>query len=350
VCDIDKFIWHFCVNYIPLNYVTRIIAYLIPRCDLAINEEFSLAIFFWLWDAPMGYHQLAVALASQEKLAFQGPNAIKWTYTVMPFGPMNRSATLINFIHDVDSQWKVLAQQSGLVIDDDTNTKIIVDNIFSWSDFLEKALLYMECQLCICQAYQLSLSLCKSRIFSKRFEFVGIDVCPDGNCPAMSKHQLLEHWPQPVFIQDIAKIVRFAQFYGKFIPQFELQIAPLHDLITKLEYTKPVVPHWTTAAQDSFDNIKLAILSDPCLKHFDYSRLIVLRSDFSSKGFGYLVCQPGTDTALTVAMDAYRSGLDFSFMTKNSTAVLHTVAFGARRCRGHEVRLNSHLGEGFSCD
>jgi hypothetical protein len=79
----------------------------------------------------MGYHQLAVALASQEKLAFQGPDAIKWVYTVMPFGPTNRPATFINFILDVNSQWKALAQQSCLVIDDNTNTKIIVDNIFS---------------------------------------------------------------------------------------------------------------------------------------------------------------------------------------------------------------------------
>ncbi len=346
--DINKFIWCFCVNYIPLNSVTRIIAYPIPRCDLAFIEEFSLAIFFWLWDAPMGYHQLAIALASQEKLAFQGPNAIKWTHTVMPFRPTNRLAMFINFIHDVNSQWKALAQQSGLVIDDDTNTKIIIDNIFSWSDLLEKGLLYMECQLCVCQAYRLSLSLRKSCIFSKRFEFVGIDVCPDGNCPAMSKHQLLEHWPQPVFIRDVAKIVGFAQFYGMFIPQCELQIAPLWDLITKLEYTEPVAPHWMTAAQDSFDNIKLAILSDPCLKHFDHNRLIVLWSDFLSKGFGYVVCQPGTNIALTVAMDVYHSGLDFSFMTNDSAAVLHPVAFGAGRCRGNKVRLHSHLGGGFS--
>ncbi len=77
MCDINKFIWRFCVNYILLNSVIRINAYPIPCCDLAINVEFGLAIFFWLWDAPMGYHQLAVALASQEKLAFQGPDAIK---------------------------------------------------------------------------------------------------------------------------------------------------------------------------------------------------------------------------------------------------------------------------------
>ncbi len=129
--DIDKFIWRFCVNYIPLNSVTRIISYTIPHCDSAINEDFSQGSIFWLWDAPLGYHQLAVAKASQEKLAFQGPNAIKWTYTVMPFQPTNGPATFINFIDDVDSQWKTLAQQSGLIIDEDLNTKIIVDDIFS---------------------------------------------------------------------------------------------------------------------------------------------------------------------------------------------------------------------------
>jgi hypothetical protein len=78
----------------------------------------------------MGNHQLAVALASQEKLAFQGPVAIKWTYTLMPFRPTNGPVMFITFIHDIDSQLKALAQQSGLIIDDKTSTKIIVDDIF----------------------------------------------------------------------------------------------------------------------------------------------------------------------------------------------------------------------------
>ena len=224
------------------------IAYPIPRCNSAINEEFGQGVFFWLWDAPMGYHQLAIALASQEKLAFQGPDAIKWTYTIMLFGPTNGPATFITFIHDIDSQWKAMAQQKGLIIDDDTNTKIIINNIFSWAKSLSMALIYIECQLRVCQAYQLSLSLRKGHIFLKRFKFVGIDVCSDGNHPAMSKHQLLEHWPQPETVRDVAKIIGFAQFYSKFIPQFELWIAPLCNLTTKLEYTNPVSPHWTTAA------------------------------------------------------------------------------------------------------
>ncbi len=91
----------------------------------------------------------------------------------------------------------------------------IVNNIFSWAKSLEAALLYIKCQLHVCQSYQLSLSLHKSHIFPKRFNSVGIDVCLDGNHPATSKHQLLEHWPQPEIVQDVAKIVGFAQFYSK---------------------------------------------------------------------------------------------------------------------------------------
>jgi hypothetical protein len=103
VRNINNFVWRFCVNYIPLNSVTQIIAYPIPRCESAINEEFGMGVLYWLFDARMGYHQLAVAPASQEKLAFQGPDAIKWTYRVMPFGPTNGPATFTNFIHDIES-------------------------------------------------------------------------------------------------------------------------------------------------------------------------------------------------------------------------------------------------------
>jgi hypothetical protein len=131
VRNINNFVWRsFCVNYIPLNGITCVIAYPILHCDSAVFNEFDQGGWMWMFDAPMGYHQLAVSLASQEKLAFQGVDAIKWTYTVMPFGP-NGPATFINFIHDINSIWKELAKKHGLTIDDDTNNRIIVDDIVS---------------------------------------------------------------------------------------------------------------------------------------------------------------------------------------------------------------------------
>ncbi len=148
----------------------------------------------------------------------------------------------------------------------------------------------------------------------------------------------------------MAKIIGFAQFYSKFIPNFVLQIAPLCALTTKFEYTKTIAPHWSAQAQAAFEDIKQAILSDPCLKWFNHQGLIVLQTDFSSQGFGYVVCQPGDDDASTAAMDAYQRGSDFNFMATSSAAVLHPVAFGALRSRRNEVCLHSHLGEGFAGD
>ncbi len=91
----STFFLQFCIKYIPLNSVTRIIAFPIPRCNSEVNEEFGQGNFFWLFDAPRGYQHLAVTLASQEKLTFQGPDAIKWTYTIMPpLGQQMGSSTL----------------------------------------------------------------------------------------------------------------------------------------------------------------------------------------------------------------------------------------------------------------
>ena len=86
-------------------------------------------------------------------------------------------------------------------------------------------------------------------------------------------------------MRDVAKFIGFAQFYSRFIHHFEIRIAPLRKL-TKLEYTAPVAPHWTPAAQAAFDDMKEAILSDPCLLRFDFQKLIVLRTDFSKVASG----------------------------------------------------------------
>ncbi len=234
----------------------------------------------------------------------------------MPFGPTNGPATFINFIHNIDSVWKELAQEHGVPIDDYTNMKIIIDDIVSWAKVLNFPLIYIECQLKICQAYQLSLNLHKSHIFPSRFEFVGIDVCPDGNHPAQSKHTLLKTWPASKTVCNVAKFIGFAQFYSRFIHNFGLRFAPLHK-ITKQEYTNPVAQYWSTAAQNSLDVIKNAILANPCILRFDYRKLIILRTDFLCLVFGWVLCQPGDNEASNKAVQDYHLGKGFNFMMKD---------------------------------
>ncbi len=88
----------------------------------------------------------------------------------------------------------------------------------NWATTFKIALKYIVCQLRICKAYRLTLSLKKSPFFSQRLVFVNINISPDGNQPAMSKHKLLKHWPLLQLVRDVASFVGFLQFYSKFIP------------------------------------------------------------------------------------------------------------------------------------
>ena len=195
VTDIENFVWRFCVNYIPLNSVTKIIAMPIQRCDEAVTMDFGGSKYRWLMDAISGYNQIRVAKSSHEKLAFAGPDCTKYTYIVMPFGPVNSPVIFIDFIHDVDATWKECAMSKGLVFDARTGTRLIVDDIFSWAKTFAEFTKYLECQLQVCLSQNLSLSLKKCLFCPVRMEFVGHDLCEDGNRLAQSKHSLLKTLP-----------------------------------------------------------------------------------------------------------------------------------------------------------
>ena len=96
VTDIDNFVWHFCVNYIALSSVTKLIAMPIPRCNSAIENVFGNSQFRWLTDTVSGYKQIRVEVISQGKLAFAGPNCSKFTHLVMPFGLLRLLGIIIN--------------------------------------------------------------------------------------------------------------------------------------------------------------------------------------------------------------------------------------------------------------
>jgi len=165
----------------------------------------------------------------------------------------------------------------------------------------------------------------------------------------MSKHELLKHWPVPILVRDVASFVGFLQFYSKFIPHFEVRVETLRHIMAR-EYTEEVGDMWTPEARAVFDDLRNSILCDPCLRRFDPNRLTVLRTDFSAKGFGYVVCQADDDETSLALASQFMSGNGFNFLTKTNGSALYPVAFGSRRTRGNEKHLHSYLGEGFSGD
>ena len=127
--------------------------------------EFGDGRLYWMFDCPMGYHQVEVNEQSRPKLAFAGPNARLYTYRVMPFGPVNGPTIFINMMLDINQEWQLLAIRNGAYIDEDTNTKLIVDDTFNHAKGTDNAFIYMESQLYVAARRRLSISLPKSLFF-----------------------------------------------------------------------------------------------------------------------------------------------------------------------------------------
>ena len=180
-------------------------------------------------------------------------------------------------------------------------------------------------------------------------EFVGIDVSQDGNRPTMSKHRLLQTWPSPITIHDIASLIGLANFYPNFIPHFEVRTKRLHEII-KLVYLEPLAPQSDNAAKTEWEDIKDAMLSDYCIMRFDHRKCQYLCTDFSSIRFGYTATQPGYDKEFPAAMHHEITEGLCEFMVKGSKLTLHPVTFGTRRTHDNETQLHSKLGEGYTND
>ena len=184
ITSINDFVWRMCVSYRPLNAVTKPFTYPIPLCDNAVSVfgmNSSEPLHFISLDAKQGYHQISVKASDKEKLAFFAPNRKKYTFNVMPFGPTNAPAFYTCMMYKFQSEWDQLFRESVLNLQSTNKSisvsadniisvsgqhliigsKVIIDDILAFSNFMKFLLIYFECICKIFQKYHVSFQLKK---------------------------------------------------------------------------------------------------------------------------------------------------------------------------------------------
>ena len=104
--------------------------------------------------------------------------------------------------------------------------------------------------------------------------------------------------------KELDSFLGLASYYQRFTPQFAKWANPLHDLIcpvvTKRKHVgQKLLPlpqnlppfKWGSNHQESFDQLKQALISSPILAYPNYERPFILKTDASLKGLGAVLSQ-----------------------------------------------------------
>ena len=151
-------------------------------------------------DTQSGYHQIRVRESDQEKLVFFTPSGTKQIFRVMPFDPKNSPAFYTAMMQSLRKEWLLFFTNTKHVISCDNvpntlicNDKITIDDILLYSNHVPSLFHYLSCVIQVFTKYRLSFKLTKCDFFIPRVEFVGHDLTTNGNCPAKSKFDLIQH-------------------------------------------------------------------------------------------------------------------------------------------------------------
>ena len=232
----------------------------------------------------------------------------------MTFVPVNGLPILIGMMFDMNFEWQNLSKFRGVAINEETNTKIIVDDLLNHSITEDEVFEYMLCQFKVAALRRLYFSLPKSSFSPKRVEFVGINIGIKHNMPSKRKHELIKTWPKPRDIRTLVAFIEFGMFYQKWIPYYEVKVKALR-LITNTSNwdTKMTKELWPQEDEDSWKIFILEITSNPCLFLWDSRQRCYVQNNFCQIGMGFICMQPSNDDVLMDVMVCEMAGGDCEF-------------------------------------
>lgn len=250
----------FCVDYRPLNSVTKKDSYPLPRID----ESLSGSSWFSSLDLRSGYWQVPLSPDARPKTAFCTGRRL-WQFRVLSFGLCNAPAT---FERLMDKVLSGIPRQECLVY---------LDDILVHEDSFQAALGSLRRVLLKVAAAGLKLHPDKCCFMRRELEFLGHKIGGDGICTAEEKVQAVRDWPTPTNLQELKSFIGLASYYRRFVRGFSCIAAPLFHL-----QRKDIAFTWTAECEQAFVSLKKALTDSPILTPPNPSLPFILDTDASN--------------------------------------------------------------------
>src|SRR5581483_1613593 len=262
----------FCVNYKPLNDVTKKDNYPLPRID-KILDSLHEAQWFTTLDLALGYWQIKVCKEDQEKTAFITKFGT-YEFKVMPFGLCNAPAT---FQRTMDYVLRDIRNEFVMVY---------LDDVIIYSKTFEEHMIHIKEVFNRIREANLRLKAEKCCFAEKELQFLGHVVGQEGVKPDPEKIEKVVNYPSPTNLRDLRGALGLFSYYRRFIENFSQVAEPLYELLKK---DAPYI--WTDRQQKSFDILKDKLTRAPIVRYPDFEKPFFLYTDASKSGLGAVLAQ-----------------------------------------------------------
>ena len=265
--------WRYCIDYRKVNFLTRKDAKAIP--DYHTDLPFlSGAKFFLTVDFQSGYWQIEVDPQDREKTAFTTPDGGLYQFKVLPFGLCNAPATFERFIEHVFS---------GLQY---TMLLIYLDDVIIFGSCFEEKIERLAAVFNRIRNAKLKLKPSKCVFFQKEVSYLGHLVSEKGVATDPEKVEAVKNWPRPTNITEVRSLVGLCSYYRRFIKNFAIIAAPLHELTKK---NKQFI--WTEKCETAFQQLIKSLSEAPILAYPRPECQFTLDTDASDTGIGAVLSQ-----------------------------------------------------------
>lgn len=302
------------MDYRALNAVSVKDKYSIPVVDELLDELHGSTCFSKL-DLRSGYHQIRMQPADVNKTAFRTHSG-HYEFLVMPFGLTNAPSTFQSLMNDILREYL-----RDFVL-------VFFDDILVYSADLETHLTHLEKVFVKLQQHSLKVKGSKCSFGTTQVEYLGHVVNAEGVAVDPSKIECIKQWKQPTTLKGLRGFLGLAGYYRKFVKNFGLIAKPLTNMLKKDSFV------WSSAAEQSFLDLKAALIATPVLALPDFTKEFVLECDTSGVGIGAVLSQQKHPIAFMSKTLSQRH-LALSVYDKEMLAVVSAVQHWRPYLLGH---------------
>ena len=187
------------------------------------------------------------------------------------------------------SSGDLFCQRSDMALTGLPGIEKLVDDILVMGATKEELLERTERVIKRCQESNITLNNKKIQI-GQSVKFGGHIITSEGSSPDPDKVRAIKDFPTPTNVTDVRSFMGLSNQFMDYLPDLKQNLEPIKDLLKKQNAFL-----WTSTHAQAMERVKTLITEDSALARFDPDKPIVLVTDASKKGLGYVLLQTETE-------------------------------------------------------